>query len=123
MRDCVVVGLARDGNAEPCAVLLLRDSADHGQRTLPRDRPARERSGSRRFSRCGAGSSGRDKDFPRTPTQKPMLSRIREAAEAELSRLRDRLRRRARRQGPLARTSWRAFRTGARCRTSAGRCN
>ena len=26
VRDCVVVGLARDGNAEPCAVLLLREA-------------------------------------------------------------------------------------------------
>jgi 1-acyl-sn-glycerol-3-phosphate acyltransferase len=25
VRDCVVIGLERDGNAEPCAVLLLRD--------------------------------------------------------------------------------------------------
>ena len=27
MRDCVVVGLERDGNAEPCAVMLLRESS------------------------------------------------------------------------------------------------
>src|SRR5579863_5397260 len=27
VRDCVVVGLERDGNAEPCAVLLLRDDS------------------------------------------------------------------------------------------------
>jgi long-chain acyl-CoA synthetase len=28
VRDCVVVGLEQGGNAEPCAVLVLRDSAD-----------------------------------------------------------------------------------------------
>ena len=28
VRDCVVIGLDRDGNAEPCAVLLLRDAED-----------------------------------------------------------------------------------------------
>ncbi len=28
VRDCVVVGLEQGGNAEPCAVLLMRDSAD-----------------------------------------------------------------------------------------------
>ena len=27
VRDCVVVGLERDGNAEPCAVLLLREAS------------------------------------------------------------------------------------------------
>ena len=27
VRDCVVVGIERDGNAEPCAVLLLEDPA------------------------------------------------------------------------------------------------
>ena len=30
VRDCVVIGLDRDGNAEPCAVLLLRDATDSG---------------------------------------------------------------------------------------------
>ena len=28
VRDCVVVGLEQGGNAEPCAALILRDSAD-----------------------------------------------------------------------------------------------
>ena len=32
VRDCVVVGLEHGGNAEPCAVLILRDSADAGER-------------------------------------------------------------------------------------------
>ena len=32
VRDCVVVGLEQGGNAEACAVLLLRDSADPSAR-------------------------------------------------------------------------------------------
>jgi long-chain acyl-CoA synthetase len=81
VRDCVVVGLARDGNAEPCAVLLLREAhseagaAEIVQRANQRLAP---------FQQMRRWLVWRDKDFPRTPTQKPMLSRIREAAEAEL---------------------------------------
>jgi long-chain acyl-CoA synthetase len=81
VRDCVVVGLARDGNAEPCAVLLLREVHSDGgaaeivhranQRLAP-------------FQQMRWWLVWRDKDFPRTPTQKPVLSRIREAAEAKL---------------------------------------
>jgi long-chain acyl-CoA synthetase len=81
VRDCVVVGLARDGNAEPCAVLLLREAhSEEGaavivQRANQRLAP---------FQQMRRWLVWRDKDFPRTPTQKPVLSRIREAAEAEL---------------------------------------
>ncbi len=82
VRDCAVVGLARDGNAEPCAVLLLRDpSAEIGgaativesanQRLAP-------------FQRMRHWMVWPEKDFPRTPSQKPALARIREAAEAQL---------------------------------------
>ncbi len=80
VRDCVVVGLARDGNAEPCAVLLLREAqseegaAEIVQRANQRLAP---------FQQMRRWLVWRDKDFPRTPTQKPVLSRIREAAEAE----------------------------------------
>lgn len=81
VRDCVVVGLARDGNAEACAVLLLREAqteraaAEIVQRANQRLAP---------FQKIRRWLVWRDKDFPRTPTQKPMLSRIREVAEAEL---------------------------------------
>ena len=30
VRDCVVVGLERGGNAEPCAVLILSERSSHG---------------------------------------------------------------------------------------------
>ncbi len=41
VRDCVVVGLERGGNAEPCAVLILRDRREADFVRSVRDRPAR----------------------------------------------------------------------------------
>jgi long-chain acyl-CoA synthetase len=79
--DCVVIGLERDGNAEPCAVLLLRDQSvrDHAAEIVHR---ANERLAG--FQQMRRWVVWPDKDFPRTPTQKPMLARIREFAEANL---------------------------------------
>lgn len=79
VRDCVVVGLDRDGNAEPCAVLLLRDSSAEAAPIVQR---ANERLAP--FQQMRRWLVWREKDFPRTPTQKPVLTRIREVAEAEL---------------------------------------
>jgi long-chain acyl-CoA synthetase len=79
VRDCAVVGLQRDGNAEPCAVLLLRVSTrDAGvivQRANERLAP---------FQQMRRWVVWRGSDFPRTPTQKPALAKIRAAVEAEL---------------------------------------
>src|SRR3979490_1435131 len=36
VRDCVVVGLERGGNAEPCAVLILRDREAHAKTIVAR---------------------------------------------------------------------------------------
>jgi long-chain acyl-CoA synthetase len=140
VRDCVVIGLDRDGNAEPCAVLLLRESDSREENTtirqdttfhpearraaLPGD--AADRSVSRQgtasavpkaavspgasapeatdtqtsnasnivasansrlaeFQRIRSWVVWREPDFPRTPTQKPILARIRDGALAELA--------------------------------------
>jgi long-chain acyl-CoA synthetase len=81
VRDCVVVGLVRDGNAEPCAVLLLREThSDAGAAEIVQR--ANQRLAA--FQQMRRWIVWRDNDFPRTPTQKPVLSRIREAAEAQL---------------------------------------
>lgn len=79
VRDCVVVGLERDGNAEPCAVLLVRDATADAAKIVHR---ANERLAP--FQRMRRWIVWRERDFPRTPTQKPILARIREVAEAEL---------------------------------------
>jgi long-chain acyl-CoA synthetase len=79
VRDCVVVGLERDGNAEPCAVLLLREPSADATGIV-----ARANARLADFQQTRHWLIWRDNDFPRTPTQKPVLSRIREFAEAEL---------------------------------------
>lgn len=81
VRDCVVIGLERDGNAQPCAVLLLRDPA-----SVPDAGAIVQRANERlaTFQRMQHWLVWPDADFPRTPTQKPVLNRIRQAAEAAL---------------------------------------
>lgn len=79
-RDCVVIGLARDGNAVPCAVLLLRDT--HGDGAAIVDR-ANQRLAP--FQQMRQWYVWPEADFPRTPTQKPALKRIAARVEHELS--------------------------------------
>ncbi len=79
VRDCVVIGLDRDGNAEPCAVLLLRDSESPSKIIESANSRLAE------FQRIRSWVVWPDPDFPRTPTQKPILARIREGALAELA--------------------------------------
>jgi long-chain acyl-CoA synthetase len=142
VRDCVVIGLDRDGNAEPCAVLLLRESDSREENTTIRQDSTISPESGRKAAMSGAASDlsvsrqgtasavpktavspgalapeaadtqtstaaniiagansrlaefqrirswvvWREPDFPRTPTQKPILARVREGALAELSR-------------------------------------
>lgn len=85
VRDCVVVGIERDGNAEPCAVLLLRDSSDgsgaQNADAVAADVVQRANERLAPFQRMRRWMAWPGKDFPRTPTQKPALAQIREAAE------------------------------------------
>lgn len=80
VRDCVVIGLERDGNAEACAVLLLRDSSADAaaivQRANARLAP---------FQQMRRWTVWHESDFPRTPTQKPVLARIKAAVAQEYS--------------------------------------
>ena len=70
VRDRVVVGLERDGNAQPCAVLLLKDSTNKPEAAAIIQR-ANERLAP--FQRMQHWLVRPDADFPRTPTQKPVL--------------------------------------------------
>jgi long-chain acyl-CoA synthetase len=79
VRDAVVVGLERDGNAEPCAVLLLRDHSTDAAAAVGQ---ANTRLAP--FQRIRRWLIWPEADFPRTLTQKPALPRIREFAEAEM---------------------------------------
>lgn len=89
VRDCVVVGLERDGNAEPCAVLLLRETLAAVGGPAESAAAAAQGIVQRANQRLAPFQQMRrwlvwpESDFPRTPTQKPVLARIREAVEAE----------------------------------------
>ena len=80
VRDCVVIGIERDGNAEPCAVLLLEDPQRANQSSLI-ENANRSLAEYQKIRRWFAWP---DPDFPRTPTLKPLLPRIREVVNANL---------------------------------------
>ena len=84
VRDALVIGLEKDGNAEACAVLLLRDgdSSSSEKEAANIVRHANQRLAP--FQQMRSWLVWRDQDFPRTPTQKPILSKIRQAAEDEV---------------------------------------
>src|SRR5271157_1810121 len=75
VRDCVVVGLEHGGNAEPCAVLILRDSADSESIVKLANRQLAEYQQMRRWLVWP------EHDFPRTPTQKPKTAVIQQAVQ------------------------------------------
>ncbi len=79
VKDCVVVPLPRDGNADACAVLILREAnADpepivkHANESLAE------------YQRMHAWLVWPDNDFPRTSTQKPRRAEIQQTAESRL---------------------------------------
>jgi long-chain acyl-CoA synthetase len=79
VRDCVVIGLDRGGNAEPCGVMILRnpnaDAAaivDRANQTLAD------------YQRMRNWFVWPEEDFPRTSTQKPRRNVITDAVRASL---------------------------------------
>ncbi len=77
VRDVVVVGVAAGGNAEACAVLLLKNG-DSGSIAV-----ANANQTLADFQKIRRWMVWPDDDFPRTSTQKPKLELIRQAAEAQ----------------------------------------
>ncbi len=71
VKDCVVVGLPRGGNAEPCAVLILRDDAQKAE-----DIARRANESLAEFQRMHHWFVWPEEDFPRTSTQKPRTNLI-----------------------------------------------
>ena len=80
IRDTVVVPRERGGNAEPLAVLLLRD----GDEAAARRAVAAANNSLAEYQRMQAWLVWPEPDFPRTPTGKPRLAEI-AARAAELS--------------------------------------
>ncbi|MGH9861317.1 MAG: phosphopantetheine-binding protein, partial [Candidatus Acidiferrales bacterium] len=75
VRDCAVIGLERNGNAVPCAALLLNDGAN-GEAVVQR---ANELLAD--FQHVRHWFAWPEQDFPRTSTQKPRTNLIAQAAE------------------------------------------
>jgi long-chain acyl-CoA synthetase len=78
VRDCVVVGIERGGNAEPCAVVILRDGARVAGVV------ERANQGLAEFQRMRMWVEWPEQDFPRTNTQKPRRKVIAEFAAGEI---------------------------------------
>ncbi|HET9280704.1 MAG TPA: AMP-binding protein [Candidatus Angelobacter sp.] len=79
VRDCVVVGVAKGGNAEACAVLLLSNGDSGGTAIANANQSLAD------FQKIRRWFVWPDEDFPRTSTQKPKLELIRRAAEAQVN--------------------------------------
>ncbi|HTE88775.1 MAG TPA: AMP-binding protein [Terriglobales bacterium] len=76
---CVVIPLPRDGNAEPCAVMILRD---RGLDPAPIVKRANESLAE--YQRMNSFFVWPEEDFPRTSTQKPRTNLILQTVQAEL---------------------------------------
>lgn len=76
VHDCVVIAKERDGNAEACAVLLLNEpTADPAVAIENANRSLAD------YQKIRNWTVWPEPDFPRTPTQKPILPLIREAVK------------------------------------------
>ncbi len=80
VKDCVVVGIEREGNAEPCAVVILRDGSDVEAIVKRANETLAE------YQRMRMWMPWPEADFPRTPTQKPRRNVIQEVAQKHVHR-------------------------------------
>jgi len=78
VKDCVVVGIERGGNAEPCAVLIVGDESRLAGVVERANQELAE------FQRVGMWVRWPQEDFPRTSTQKPRRNVIAEFAAKEI---------------------------------------
>ena len=78
VKDCVVVGIERNGNAEPCGVVILRDEARLAAVVERANQSLAE------FQRMRMWMEWREQDFPRTSTQKPRRNLIAEFAAKQI---------------------------------------
>src|SRR5579862_9562987 len=79
VKDCVVIALPRNGNAEPCAVMILRDTnADPGNVI---DRANQSLAEYQCIPRWFVWT---EEDFPRTSTQKPRTDEIQRVVQSKL---------------------------------------
>jgi long-chain acyl-CoA synthetase len=80
VKDVVVIALPRNGNAEPCAAIILRDS-----NAIPDQAVNRANESLAEYQRMNHWVVWPEEDFPRTSTQKPLRSVIQQAVQAQLA--------------------------------------
>ncbi|HWZ77005.1 MAG TPA: AMP-binding protein [Candidatus Sulfotelmatobacter sp.] len=78
VKDCVVVGVERDGNAEACSVVILRDGGDLESVVRRANESLAE------YQRMRMWTEWPQEDFPRTNTQKPKRQAIAEFVQARM---------------------------------------
>jgi len=84
--DCLVIGLPRNGNAEPCAVLILREASS----TATAEAVVRRANQSlAEYQRMRLWFVWPEQDFPRTTTLKPRAGLVLETVQARLGHERE----------------------------------
>jgi long-chain acyl-CoA synthetase len=78
VKDCVVVGIDRGGNAEPCAVVILGDNGDAESVVKHANESLAE------YQRMRMWMEWPEEDFPRTSTQKPRRNVIAAAVQGRM---------------------------------------
>jgi long-chain acyl-CoA synthetase len=78
VKDCVVVGIDRGGNAEPCAVVILGHNGDAESVVKRANESLAE------YQRMRMWMEWPEEDFPRTSTQKPRRNVITAAARSRM---------------------------------------
>ncbi len=80
VKDAVVVALPRNGNAEPCAAIILRNSDTDPEAVVKRANESLAE-----YQRMHTWIVWPEEDFPRTLTQKPLRNAIQQAVQAQLA--------------------------------------
>jgi long-chain acyl-CoA synthetase len=80
VKDAVVVALPRNGNAEPCPAMILRDANADPASVVQRANQALAE-----FQRMTNWVVWPEEDFPRTSTQKPLRSLIQKGVQVQLA--------------------------------------
>ncbi|HEX9760123.1 MAG TPA: AMP-binding protein [Candidatus Acidoferrales bacterium] len=84
VRDAVVVGLARERNAVPCAVLILRSPGDNSE-AAAEQAVKRANESLAEFQKMRQWVVWPEEDFPRTSTQKPRTNAIQAWVQQKLT--------------------------------------
>ncbi len=84
VRDAIVVGLERGGNAEPCAVLILNAQSGDDREAGAKDTIGRANQTLAEYQKMRQWFVWPEDDFPRTSTGKPRRNVIRDAVASAL---------------------------------------